>query len=151
MDRYEKAILTNMCMVYDRNGNVLVQDRVDAEWGGITFPGGHVEKEEDFTDAVIREVYEETGLHISHPKLCGVKQWLEDDGSRYIVFCYKTDCYEGNLVSSNEGEMKWVNLDELSNLPLASGMTYMLKLFLDENVSEHCFRKENGEWIDVLK
>lgn len=38
MDRSEKAIFTNMCMVYDDNGNVLVQNRKDKEWGGITFP-----------------------------------------------------------------------------------------------------------------
>ena len=29
MAREEKTILTNMCMVYDDNGNVLVQDRID--------------------------------------------------------------------------------------------------------------------------
>ena len=67
MDRSEKAIFTNMCMVYDDNGNVLVQNRKDKEWGGITFPGGHVEKKESFTDSVIREVYEETGLKIKTP------------------------------------------------------------------------------------
>ncbi|SHJ77139.1 8-oxo-dGTP diphosphatase [Hathewaya proteolytica DSM 3090] len=39
MDRSEKVILTNMCMVYDENGYVLVQDRVDKEYTGITFPG----------------------------------------------------------------------------------------------------------------
>ena len=33
MDRSEKAIFTNMCMVYDDNGNVLVQNRKDKEWG----------------------------------------------------------------------------------------------------------------------
>ena len=57
MDRSEKTVLTNMCMIYDDDGNVLVQDRRDSDWGGITFPGGHVEKGESFTDAVIREVY----------------------------------------------------------------------------------------------
>lgn len=45
MDRSEKTVLTNMCMIYDDDGNVLVQDRRDSDWGGITFPGGHVEKE----------------------------------------------------------------------------------------------------------
>ena len=38
-----KIILTNMCMVYDNNGNILVQDRVSKDWPGINFPGGHVE------------------------------------------------------------------------------------------------------------
>ena len=29
MDRTENAIFTNMCMIYDNNGNVLVQERVN--------------------------------------------------------------------------------------------------------------------------
>ena len=45
-----------------------------------------MEKGESFTDAVIREVFEETGLRISSPVLCGIKDWSNDDGSRYMVF-----------------------------------------------------------------
>lgn len=41
---YEKTELTNMCMIYDNKGNILVQDRVSKDWGGVTFPGGHIEK-----------------------------------------------------------------------------------------------------------
>ncbi len=40
MGKYEKVELTNMCMVYDNDGNILVQDRVQKDWSGITFPGG---------------------------------------------------------------------------------------------------------------
>lgn len=69
MDRSEKVIITNMCMIYN-GGRVLVENRTNPGWPGITFPGGHVEKGESFTDAVIREVYEETGLKISFPRLC---------------------------------------------------------------------------------
>lgn len=151
MDRWEKAIFTNMCMIEDRAGNVLVQDRVDSSWGGITFPGGHVEKGEDFADAVVREVWEETGLTIRCPKLCGIKQWTRADGSRYVVFCYKTDQFCGDLVSSAEGEMSWVRLDELPQMNLASGMAYMLRLFLDDEVSEHCIHREDGTIRNILK
>ena len=66
MSRTEPVTLTNMCMVYDGD-KVLVQQKVDDDYTGITFPGGHVEKGESFTDAVIREVFEETGLTISAP------------------------------------------------------------------------------------
>lgn len=54
--RYEQIELTNMCMIYDDEGNVVVQDKIGKSWGGITFPGGHVEKGEGFVDSVIREV-----------------------------------------------------------------------------------------------
>ena len=73
MAREEKAIFTNLCMITDANGNLLVEDRKDPNWPGICFPGGHVEPGEAFTDSVIREVWEETGLTIEDPRLCGVK------------------------------------------------------------------------------
>ena len=74
--RTEQVTLTNMCMVYDDDGNVLVQDKVDNDWGGLTFPGGHIEKGESFVDSVIREVYEESGLKIENPRICGIVIWL---------------------------------------------------------------------------
>jgi len=76
MSRTETVTLTNMCMIYDGD-KVLVQQKVDDDYSGITFPGGHVEKGESFTDAVIREVFEETGLTISSPVLCGIKDWTK--------------------------------------------------------------------------
>ena len=82
-------------MVYDDKGNVLVQDKIDENWGGLTFPGGHVEKGESFVDSVIREVYED---------------WPREDGSRYIVVFYKTNKFSGTLKSSDEGEVKWMPL-----------------------------------------
>ena len=44
MARTEKVTFTNMCMISDGRGNVLVQDRLDPDWPGIAFPGGHVER-----------------------------------------------------------------------------------------------------------
>src|SRR5699024_7245841 len=97
MDRSEKAIFTNMCMIYDDNGKILVQDRVNSNWPGITFPGGHVNKGESFSQSVIREVNEETGLQIKSPTLCGVKQFQTNKDERYIVLLYRTSQFEGEL------------------------------------------------------
>ncbi len=146
----ETVTITNMCMVYDGT-HVLVQDRISPDWTGITFPGGHIEKGESFTDAVVREVFEETGLKITFPRLCGIKDWINDDGSRYMVLFYKTDKYEGSLVSSEEGEVYWIEIDKLKKISLAEGMDKMLEVFLNDHISEHFFYKENGKWIDILK
>ena len=150
MARTEVVTITNMCMIYDGT-RVLVQDRADPEWPGITFPGGHVEKGESFTDAVIREVFEETGLRISAPQLCGIKDWSNDDGTRYMVLLYKTNQFHGSLTASDEGEVYWVEMDEMSKMRLASGMDKMLQVFMNDNISEDFFYKENGEWVEVLK
>ncbi len=150
MSRTETVTLTNMCMITDGT-RVLVQDRRDPDWPGITFPGGHVEKGESFTDAVIREVKEETGLTIAAPRLCGVKDWINEDGSRYMVLLYRAERFEGEVCSSDEGEVVWAELETLDQLPLAEGMDRMLRVFLEEEISEQYFICRNGEWLDVLK
>ncbi|MDI9468630.1 MAG: 8-oxo-dGTP diphosphatase [Bacillota bacterium] len=131
MDRKVWVTLTNMCMVYDHEGNVLVQERLGSDWPGITFPGGHVETNESLTDAVIREIYEETGLRISSPRLCGVKDWIEEDGSRYIALLYRSNQFEGELHSSPEGPVYWVKRDELPRRELAPDMDSLLGMFMD--------------------
>ena len=150
MARTEVVTITNMCMVY-HGTKVLVQEKTDDDYCGITFPGGHVEKGESFTDAVIREVFEETGLKIASPVLCGIKDWSNDDGSRYMVLFYKTNKFEGTLSSSEEGEVRWMELEEMKKSNLADGMDKMLKVFLEESISEYFFYKENGEWKEELK
>ncbi len=151
-DRTESVELTNMCMVYDGRGNVLVQNRVSKGWPGLTFPGGHVEKGEAFADSVVREVYEETGLRIRKPALCGVKQWIEEN-RRYMVLCYKTNSFEGEIHSSKEGEIKWMPLAEMeqSGDKLASNMKSMLKLFTEDNLFEEYAYLEDGVWKRAFK
>lgn len=75
MARTEQVTLTNLCKVYDDKGNILLQDRKKEDWPVITFPGGHMEPKESCVEAVIREVFEETGLTIERPILCGIKQF----------------------------------------------------------------------------
>ncbi|MBH1942201.1 8-oxo-dGTP diphosphatase [Mobilitalea sibirica] len=138
MSKCEKAIITVLCMIYDGN-KLLLQNRVKKDWRGLTFPGGHVEKEESFVQAVVREMYEETGLMIREPKLCGVKQFQTDEDERYIVFLFKTDQYEGKLTSSDEGEMVWVNRDSLDEYSLVNDFMDLLKVFETDHYNEFMY------------
>ena len=150
MARRETVVLTNMCMVYDGEGNMLVQDRLNPEWPGVTFPGGHVEPGESFTKAVIREVWEETGLTIEKPQLCGLKQFWEEDGTRYIVVLYKTNRFSGALRSSSEGKMFWIKRSELEQYQLAVSFDQMICLFEDDTLGEQMVYEENGKIVREL-
>ena len=146
MAKIENVVLTNMCMIYDGD-KILVQDRLNSNWPGITFPGGHIEPKESFVESTIREVYEETGLRISNLQICGMKQWTQKDNSyRYIVIFYKTNTFTGELKSSGEGKVFWINRNEISNYVVAEGFMEMLEVFENENLSENYHWLEDGVW-----
>ena len=120
MSRAEKSIITALCMIYDE-GKILLQDRMDDDWKGLTFPGGHIEKGESFVDGITREILEETGLVVTNLHICGVKQFQTDNDERYIVMLFKTCNFSGKLTSSDEGEMHWIERDDLHNYDVAGG------------------------------
>ena len=144
MARMEEVELTNMCMVCDAKGNVLVQNKKgDRTWHGWNFPGGHVEQGEFVTPSVVREIREETGLTIENPKLCGIKEFQkEQDGKRFIVFLYVASRFSGELRSSAEGDVFWYPLSELKqSKELADGFSEMLPVFTSDEISEVFYTK----------
>ena len=103
-----------------KNGDkILVLDRNDPVWPGLTFPGGHVEPHESFNDSVVRGIKEETGLTISHPQLVGVKQFYDKNHERYLVFFYVADEFKGTVKASDEGTLTWMTKEELQQHKLA--------------------------------
>ena len=151
MAREEKAVFTNMCMITDGHGNVLVQDKLDPDFRGLTFPGGHVEPGESFVESVIREVREETGLTIADPVLCGIKQFPTESGARYVVLFFKATKFTGEIQSSDEGLVYWLPRSELPNQKLALDMLDMIRVMESENLSEFMYYQENGIWKYTLR
>lgn len=145
----ENVELTVLCLI-QKGDAYLLQDRVKKDWKGYTLPGGHVEKGESIVDAVIREMKEETGLTVLHPRLCGIKQFPIESG-RYLVFLFRADDFTGELVSSEEGEMHWISRKELPDVNLVEDFEELLQVMLDEGKSEFQYVVEGEEWRVVLK
>lgn len=141
----EQAIFTTLCMIYDNQDQILVQERIGTAWDGIAFPGGHVEQGESFVESVIREVFEETGYQINSPILCGVKQFQTKDGARYVIFLYKSNQFTGNLHCSPEGNVFWIKRQHMQDYVLATDMKEMMELFENDKTSEF-YRLKDGSY-----
>lgn len=146
MARHEQAIFTVLCMIKNSQGQVLLQNRTDPHWPGMCFPGGHVEHCESFTEAAVRETFEETGLTIQNPKLCGVKQFQTKDNARYVVFFYVADQFTGTLRASEEGEVFWVDRKDLACYPLVEDFMDMIKVMESPDLSEFYYYEKSGSW-----
>ncbi len=147
--RTEKVELTVLCLIQDGK-RVLLQDRIKEDWKGYTLPGGHVESGESFVDAVKREIREETGLDIINPKLVGIKQF-PIDGGRYIVFLFKVVEFTGEVISSEEGQMEWIDRIRLSEIEAVNDLEELIEVIENPNLTEFQYLVDGDDWTISLK
>ena len=103
MNRKETVEFVNMCMI--KNGDqVLVQDRVNPDWPGITFPGGHVEWANPLSMLSFVKWKKKLVWPFPNPNSVVSKNWYDDKDYRYVVLFYKTEHFSGELQSSDEGK-----------------------------------------------
>ncbi|MCD6105558.1 MAG: NUDIX domain-containing protein [Thermosipho sp. (in: Bacteria)] len=85
-------------------------------------PGGKIEKNESPSQAMKREIFEETGLKISDNYVLKViTTEIGPENYNWILFIYKAFVKKQPLVSSPEGELYWIKkeglyLSELSEI-----------------------------------
>ncbi|WP_456082379.1 NUDIX domain-containing protein [Mediterraneibacter sp.] len=149
MAKTENVELTVLCLIQDGD-KILLQNRVKKDWKGYTLPGGHVEPGESFVDAVKREMKEETGLDIINPRLAGIKQFPIENG-RYIVLLFKTEQFSGEVVSSEEGQMEWIDYGHLSEIDAVDDLDELLRVINDSELTEFQYLMDGDIWTVSMK
>ncbi|MCT1797627.1 NUDIX domain-containing protein [Aerococcus viridans] len=102
---------------------VLLQHRGQTEmlankWDCIS---GHVEAQETVRQAMVREVYEELGIHIQADDLAfvGLTHLRLDDETTYYNIYLTTDRFVGTpqiMETDKHDDLKWVNLTDLPTM-----------------------------------
>ena len=149
MRRTENVELAVLCLITDGD-KMLLQNRVKRDWQGYTLPGGHVEPGESFVDAVKREMREETGLEIQHPRLVGVKQFPIKNG-RYVVLLFKAEEFTGQVISSEEGKMEWITPEQLGSIRTVDDFDALLRVMNDPELTEFQYLVDGDRWDVVIR
>ena len=98
--------------------------------------GGKMEKDEDISTCMIREIKEESNLTIKKMKLRGTVNWTNfgKHGEDWLGFIFLITEYEGvPFEKSPEGPLEWIPLESILSLPMWEGDRHFLPLVFDED------------------
>jgi 8-oxo-dGTP pyrophosphatase MutT (NUDIX family) len=113
-------------LVFDDAGRVLLARHSNA--GLWVAPGGGIDPDESPADAVVRELWEETGLHVEPITLLGVfggpsfrVHYANGDETGYVMVVFECRILGGTLTPDGEEilELRWVAAGELGDIPLS--------------------------------
>ena len=88
--------------------------------------GGHIDRGEDIFTSAKRELYEETGLSIDKLWLCGILQIDVEAESGVLVFIFRGETSQYELLPSGEGVPEWVPISDIARLPLVEDLPFLL-------------------------
>jgi ADP-ribose pyrophosphatase YjhB (NUDIX family) len=96
--------------------------------GLFSLPGGVVEVGERLTEAVTREIAEETGMSIEPIGLAGFRETIVRDTENrverhFVILCFAAHWRAGEAVLNEElSEARWIEPAELAALPTTPGL-----------------------------
>ena len=131
-------ILSTLCYIEKDNQYLMLHrtkkknDINQDKWIGI---GGEFEEKESPEECIVREVKEETGLHLKSYQLRCIVTYVSTNWETEYMYVFTSDDFEGNIIECNEGDLQWVNKDEVTKLNTWEGD----KIFIEKMQKDNDF------------
>ena len=108
----------------------------DPHFGKYNGLGGKLDPLEDVVTGMKREIREEAGIECEQLELRGTISWpgFGQGGEDWFGFLFRITAFSGMPLDRNpEGELEWVDVHRVPELPLWEGDRYFLPLMFDPN------------------
>lgn len=127
--------LSTLCYI-ERDGKYLMLHRTvkkndvnKDKWIGV---GGHFEQDESPEECLLREVWEETGLILTSYCFRGLVTFVSGGGVTEYMSLFTADGFTGDQIPCDEGELEWVDKEEVLTLNIWEGDKIFFRLLNEE-------------------
>lgn len=142
-----------LCYIKDRGKTLFLHrnkkqhDEMQNQWIGL---GGKIEEGEFPHDAVIREVFEESGLTIV-PEIRAVVGFFNQNNAdeNWYAYVFAATQFQGKLLEdTKEGTLQWIEDSQIEQLPLLDGDRILLHLLTGEEFISAKFVYADKQLLD---
>jgi 8-oxo-dGTP diphosphatase len=119
----DRIVTGSLCYIFrkedDGSQSVLLLKRARPPQQGMwSAPGGKMEQGESPDECVLREIREETGLTIANPQLRAISTVYDVEYPiHWLLFIYRAYDFTGAPILTEEGELRWIPLADLTQYP----------------------------------
>jgi 8-oxo-dGTP diphosphatase len=115
-------------VIRDDEGRLLLIKRGHEPGAGLwSLPGGRIEPGETGTQALVREMREETGLTVKVGRLLGTVTRPGLDGDVIDISDYEATIIAGSLTPGDDAaDARWVDTADLESMPVTDGLVEAL-------------------------
>ncbi|MBQ8139089.1 MAG: 8-oxo-dGTP diphosphatase [Lachnospiraceae bacterium] len=131
----DSRIINSTLVHLIKDGKYLMLHRIKKEgdynkdkWIGV---GGKFEPRESPEECARRETLEETGLTIGKMDYRGIVTFVYQDITEYMQL-FTSEDFSGEMKDCDEGNLEWVDISEVCNLPIWEGDKIFFKLMEDD-------------------
>ena len=124
-----KQIEVVAAIIHDEAGRIFATQRGYGDMkDGWEFPGGKMEPGETPEESLKREIWEETGFTVTQWRYCGIVTFVHNIWPAEQMHIFVCTDWTGEQTECNEGELEWIEKQQLLGLPSWEGDKIFLRL-----------------------
>ncbi|MDD3253219.1 MAG: NUDIX domain-containing protein [Lachnospiraceae bacterium] len=127
--------LSTLCYI-EQDGRYLMLHRTvkkhdvnKDKWIGV---GGHFEQDESPEECLLREVWEETGYTLTSWRYRAIVTFISGGGVTEYMSLFTADAFTGTPIACDEGELEWVEKEQVLNLNIWEGDKIFFRLLEEQ-------------------